>query len=233
MFPTEFTISEPLFGIMLTSISFLLYWGVSKLTNKSSLFDQNGNNALILKPVLQKLTGFFFLGLIPFIVILITYKRTTNYGIKTENMPNTLYWSAIIVPLIVILSWFVSRNPNNYKNYPQIRIKKWNWKIAFINTFSWLLYLIGYEFLFRGILLFSCLSVFNPTIAIAINTVLYALAHLPKGKMETIGSIPIGILLCYITITTGSIWSAVILHFTMATSNDYISLYFNPKMTFK
>ena len=66
--------------------------------------------------------------------------------------------------------------------------------------------------------------------AIALNSALYAFAHFYKGPGETFGAIPVGVLLCYLTIVTGNIWCAVVIHALMALSNEWFSLYFHPEM---
>jgi membrane protease YdiL (CAAX protease family) len=60
--------------------------------------------------------------------------------------------------------------------------------------------------------------------AIAVNTSIYALIHLPKGKRETIGAIPLGIVLCLITSYTGTIWAAFWIHCTLALTNEWFSI---------
>ena len=103
------------------------------------------------------------------------------------------------------------------------------------NLVSWGLYLLGYEFLFRGVLFLGLIPFTGLNTAIGINTALYALAHLYKGKKETIGSIPLGIVLCYITWKTGTIWTAFAIHWIMASNNFIWSHYYNskPPNTFK
>jgi membrane protease YdiL (CAAX protease family) len=68
--------------------------------------------------------------------------------------------------------------------------------------------------------------------AIAINVALYALAHTPKGPRETLGSIPLGVVLCLATIDTGSIWAAFLIHVIMSQLNDYLAVRANPDMRF-
>ena len=68
--------------------------------------------------------------------------------------------------------------------------------------------------------------------AMVLNTILYALAHLYKGRMETLGSVPVGVLLCYLTFLTGNIWTAVVIHCLMALSNEWFSIRFHPDMRF-
>jgi membrane protease YdiL (CAAX protease family) len=87
------------------------------------------------------------------------------------------------------------------------------------------LYLLGYEAFFRGFLLFGMLEHQVPVwIAIAINTVFYSLAHIPKGKGEAFGAIPLGFLLCLAAISTGSFWVPFAVHVVMAWSNELFTL---------
>ena len=99
-----------------------------------------------------------------------------------------------------------------------------------LNTVGWGLYLLAYEYLFRGILFFGVLPWLGLYATIALNTTIYALAHLPKGAKETIGAIPLGIVVCLITFETGNIWVAFLVHMILALSNDYIALYHHPDM---
>lgn len=232
LFSIEPIVSTPIFGITITIIAFIIYWLVSKSKAVLSFFTNSygKEKTLVYKILFQKFSGFLFLGIVPVLIISFSSYTLEQFGVNSTNLLHSLYWILSLGWAIFLLSFFVSRNPNNYKIYPQIRISKWRTKTIFLNSFSWLLYLLSYEFLFRGILLYSCLDTFGITGSIIINIIIYASAHIPKGLMETIGSLPIGALLCYITISTGNIWAAVVLHLIMALSNDYVSLYQNPKM---
>jgi membrane protease YdiL (CAAX protease family) len=66
--------------------------------------------------------------------------------------------------------------------------------------------------------------------AIAINVALYSSTHIPKGLDETIGAIPLGIVLSLLTLLTGTIWIAFFVHLTLALTNSFTALKFNPEM---
>jgi membrane protease YdiL (CAAX protease family) len=102
--------------------------------------------------------------------------------------------------------------------------------LLWLSAASWVAFLIAYEFMFRGFLLFSSISVLNPAVAIGLNVALYALAHFYKGALEVVGAIPLGIILCYLTMLTGNIWCAVALHSMMALSHEWFSLKAHPQM---
>jgi membrane protease YdiL (CAAX protease family) len=84
--------------------------------------------------------------------------------------------------------------------------------------------LIIYEMFFRGVLLGISLEWFSIPVSVAFNIGLYALAHTFSSRKEFIGSIPFGLLLCYVTILSESIFPAVILHLCLALPYESILL---------
>ena len=118
------------------------------------------------------------------------------------------------------------------EKYPQIRETNWDRKLVINNTLGWSAYLLGYEFLFRGILLFPLVDALGVWPAIAINTAMYSATHIPKGMDEAIGAAPLGIVLCLITLMTGTLWVAIVVHILMALANSFSSVYHNPEMKF-
>ena len=147
---------------------------------------------------------------------------TIDFSWTSTDTKYTLILAALLVPMGAINA----KGKEHLAMYPQVRMLHWNPIEYLSNIFSWGLYLIGYEFLFRGILFLGLIPFVGLYPAIIINTVLYALAHLYKGKKETLGSIPLGIVLCFITAETGTIWTAFAVHWIMATNNFVWSQYY-------
>ncbi|MEI9944225.1 MAG: CPBP family intramembrane glutamic endopeptidase [Chitinophagaceae bacterium] len=78
------------------------------------------------------------------------------------------------------------------------------------------LFLIVYEFFFRGVLLENMIKSTGIILAIIINIIFYALAHAFSNKKEIIGTIPFGFLLCIITIHLQSVWPATGIHLVLS-----------------
>jgi membrane protease YdiL (CAAX protease family) len=114
--------------------------------------------------------------------------------------------------------------------YPQIRVKKWTLSLLILSGISWMVYLFAYEYLLRGVFLYSCAEELGIIAAIIINVSIYSLVHLPKGAKETIGAIPMGILLCILTLHFGTIWAAFWIHCSLALSNEWFSIRYHPEM---
>ncbi len=183
--------------------------------------------------VCQKLLGVFFLGIIPLIVVLVALPYSLyDYGLGFQNTGVSLLWVVGLAMVIFPLNIRAARRPQNLDYYPMIRSTYWPPRLVLINSTATILYLLAYELLFRGILLSVCTAVLGVWPAVAINVALYSTTHLPKGPAETIGAIPFGLLVCYITLTTGTIWVAVVVHVILSLSNDYLSVHYNPSMQF-
>jgi membrane protease YdiL (CAAX protease family) len=86
-------------------------------------------------------------------------------------------------------------------------------------------FLAGYEWFFRGCILFTCISIMGVGVALFINVILYAFIHVFNGKKELLGAIPLGIILCLFTLWWQSVWPAVFLHIILSSTYESMILY--------
>jgi len=185
------------------------------------------------KVLFQRAAGVVFLGLFPGLITLFALNlRFRNYGTALKFKPTDFFWTAGAGIGAFLVSLIVSKVVDNYKIYPQIRVQSWGLPLILKNGLSWMAYLLAYEFLFRGIVLFISVKAIGYWPAIILNVFLYALAHWPKGIKEVLGAVPFGIVLCLITLETGSIWAAFFVHSVLALSGDHFSLLSNPEMRY-
>jgi membrane protease YdiL (CAAX protease family) len=220
-------------ALAVTTLTFLIYYSITSSNHLINKLKQkfNQDDVSIRKILLHRLSGAALFGLIPIMVILLVFcLPVNNFGTNTDYLAKSIIWWIPAAVLVVIINYFVARNKNHLAKYPQIRAKQWNSGLITVSAISWISYLAGYEFMFRGFLLFSCLESFGYWPAIIINISLYSLVHLPKGPAETIASVFFGFILSYITITLGSFWFALFLHITLALSNEWFSIAFHPEM---
>ena len=84
--------------------------------------------------------------------------------------------------------------------------------------------LIGWEFLFRGFLLFPLLETVGPA-ANLIQATLCAVTHVHKPLVEMYGSFPFALLLGYLARKSGSVWYGVYVHWLLGFALDlYIAI---------
>ena len=189
------------------------------------------DKAQIWKVLFNRLAGVFILGIVPIVLIPVVIRRPfLDFGMDTETLFQSLLVWIPTSALVIILAYFMTRRKSFLARYPQIRAGEWDIGLISLSALSWIVYLAGYEMFFRGFLLFACYSSFGFWPAIFINIVLYMLAHIPKGSLETFGSIPLGFFFCYITLQIGSIWFALFTHITIALANEWFSIYHNTGM---
>jgi membrane protease YdiL (CAAX protease family) len=153
-----------------------------------------------------------------------------DFGFRRTPGIDSWMWVAILSVAIIAVNFFNAPNKANLAMYPQIRIPLWNTSTLIISAITWILYLAAYEFMFRGFLLYALYDELGMIAAIAINTSIYSLVHIPKGKTEALGAIPLGILLCYLTLLTGNLLIAFLVHVVMALSNEWFTLRVHPEM---
>ena len=219
--------------IMLLTVGFVTYWFIAESSTLRQKLTEGKPEEIASRNrvVFQKLTGFTFLGLIPLVVVLLTLPYSlTDYGLGFANTGTSLVWVFGLAMVIFPLNINAARRPANLSYYPMIRAQRWDGRLVLLNAAATTAYLFAYELLFRGIVLSVCVHTLGVWPAVAINVALYATTHLPKGPAETIGAIPFGLLVCYITLTVGTIWVAVVVHVILSLSNDYLSLYYHPHM---
>jgi membrane protease YdiL (CAAX protease family) len=227
------------FPIVLSIIVFVIYWFVTQSPQiRNRYFNKyEFDKASVYHNIFIWLFGFLLLGLIPAIVCLNLFKdySLADYGVffKPQTALFTLGWTLSLSLVIVPLCLISARKPKNQVNYPHIRAKCWSINTLLINAIGLALYLFGYEFLFRGILLFPLVNNLGVWPAIAINSAIYTTTHIPKGLEESVGAFLLGLVLCILTLISGTIWIAVLVHIILSWSNSFAALYFNPHMTLK
>ena len=63
--------------------------------------------------------------------------------------------------------------------------------------------------------------------------ILYTATHTLKGLDETISAVPLGLVLCLLTLTSGSLRIAVMVHLVMASTNSFTTLKHHPDIHYK
>jgi len=221
----------PVIAILSSTILFLIYHFTGWSTKVDEKFRQDESRLRIV--MFRRVLGAGSFGLIPLLLILIFYNgKYSDFGLSFIHFHQSLLWVVVLGFLIIPMNYFAARKPTNLEQYPQIRKKEWTGGLIITSALSWIAYLTGYEFMFRGWLLFGTAIYTGTWPAIAINTAIYSLVHVPKGLNEAIGAIPLGIILCIATVSTGTIWVALLTHILLALSNEWFSIKYHPEMSF-
>jgi len=217
-------------------IGFIIFWFTQKSDRLKQKYlnrlGQDKGSARFINST--RYLGGFTIGILPSVVYLIAFPETSfsdvGLTLYRDTIIKTILWIVGLSIVVIMLAFFSARKPENLINYPQIRAAEWNRKMIAGNMVSWAAYLLGYELFFRGVLLFPLVGNIGLWPAIAVNIGLYSATHIPKGLSETIGAIPLSIVLCLLSVSTGTIWIAFFVHLAMAWTNFLTALKHNPEM---
>lgn len=206
---------------ILISVSFATYFVVSMIYKKLGI--NNSQTALVASNGLRLLNLKHLLGVVLFGILFYTILPELRYLANSIVIPR-LYVLLLflgVLFLCVYLSRF-SANKFEIQNGDKSHYDFSNAWVYFIIRF---MFLLCYEFFFRGVLLFKFMEFTSLSLAIFYGTILYVLIHIFDSRKEIIGAIPLGIVLYLFTYFTNSIWYAFFIHLALSAVYE-ISLFY-------
>ncbi len=143
--------------------------------------------------------------------------------------PRAWFWTALAAGLVLPILIMAARRAPIQAQYPEIRQAHVSFGLALLSALAWLVYLAGYEIFFRGLVLMAPLSSIGLVGTLIVCSVLYALAHIPKGPAETVGSFLMGFVFGGIVLVHGTVWPAFVLHSAIALTSEWAAAGFSPE----
>lgn len=196
----------------LIAASFIIYFIISyaykilKIQNvEEALLTRRGLSLINLKHIL----GILLFGLI-FYLITPEYRFLIN-SFEIPNLNILLLLLGVVFISALLAFTLVKKNLKN-----KAEISQYSHNQGWIYFIIRIVFLISYEFFFRGVLLFYFMEINGLILAIIISTLLYVLIHIFDSKAEILGAIPFGIVLCLFSYFTNNIWAAFIIHGTLS-----------------
>jgi len=158
--------------------------------------------------------------LIPVLIIILLIKeKPSNYGLRTGNFKLGIKTAVIFSVFVLIINLYVSSLSEFDDTYPLLEDILFSWKIFFYYEAALFIYLIAWEFIWRGFLQFGLEEKFG-IYAIMVQTLPFVILHNGKPPLETFAAIFGGIILGYLAYRTRSIFYGVLVHFIMLFSLD-------------
>ncbi len=172
---------------------------------------------------------FFGAGIL--FVKFILKKPLAEYGLTAGDYKTGLKYLLILSPFLIIAGLTTVGDKGMNTMYPLARyVIDAPFRFVILYYISYLTYYVGWEFMFRGIGIYS-IEKSGAFLAIAVSTMISALIHssiagFGKPFAETLSAIPAGIAFGYIAYKTRSIWYGFCLHALVGFSTDFfISLF--------
>jgi uncharacterized protein len=122
---------------------------------------------------------------IPMLVIFLLFRESpATYGFQLGKWQTGMAWVLGACTGMAIILWFVARQPG-MQQYYEARSPQEIWRIIYLNGVD----LFGWEFMWRGLMLFAFARAFGPGAAIFLQAVPFAFMHLGKPEVETLSTI--------------------------------------------
>ena len=187
-------------------------------------------------PLEQRANGYFLAVLLRGLVLgLGSLFVAQRVGLSLDFMslaPGPLFKNValgigIFVLLLPVL-WGSAQKKEIQAHYPELRLVPRDRAIVLNSAAGWFVFMLGYEILFRGLLLHYGILEWGLWPGIAVMTGLYVLAHLHKPGSETFACLVVGPAFAYLTLETGTICAVVVLHTLIGITNENLAAKFNP-----
>lgn len=212
---------------------FLGYWWAHYHAGFQAWVEEKwpGDCGKVIRIVAVKVWGLFVLGGIPAAMLMAQFGLSlADLGVAWPSQWPThvmLAWSALIAGTLVMT---VVGEKEVAKNYPQMKARVWSASTLGWSALGWMCYLAGYEVMFRGYLLFPLAAMLGVWPAIGISTMIYTVMHFHKGMGETLACLPAGVLICWITLQTESVFLAWAGHAVVALFNTTYQVLRRPEI---
>ena len=157
---------------------------------------------------MQGLTGFVVLVLL---LTLVFKRRPSDIGLGAGDWKLATTLAALYVPAVAIGTWVLSNGSDFQAQYPHYQPAAKNWAFFAVYELLFLFYWIGWEYLWRGFVLFGTARTFG-LYAIFVQAVPFALLHVNKPLPEAVLSVAGGIALGALVWRCRSFWIAVPIH---------------------
>ncbi|MEX2399682.1 MAG: CPBP family intramembrane glutamic endopeptidase [Rhodothermales bacterium] len=158
--------------------------------------------------VIQGITGF----VIPAAILLLVFRRSLREaGLAAGDVRFAVAVAAVYLPVVVLGTWFLSASEAFQAQYPHHPPAATDWGVFAIYEALFLFYWAGWEYLWRGFVLFGTRHTFG-VYAIFIQAVPFALLHLDKPLPEAVLSLIGGIALGALVWRCRAFWIAVPIH---------------------
>jgi len=173
--------------------------------------------------IYEYLSSFLWLFVLPLIIIkLFLGEKIRNYGLGAGDAKYGIRAALLCMALVLPFLFLGTQMPDMQATYPHVKSIIHKGKYFLILEFFYAFYYIGWEFFFRGYMLFSLREKLGDLNAILIQTMASSLMHIGKPGGEFVGSIVVGILFGYLVLRARSIWYPFLIHLFIGIATDVL-----------
>lgn len=213
------------FGHADFTYGFLNTIGLTSIAEKYLLFTQDKLYALTCWVGVIVL----FYGIVPLLIIKFIFKdKFLNYGLGIKGALSDYKIYLLMIAIMMPIVFTASFTESFQHKYPFYKLQAG--EALYPRFIAWeMLYLLQFfavEFFFRGFMLHGNKNRFG-FYSILVMTIPYCMIHFGKPLPETLAAIVAGLVLGVLSLKSNSIWLGVAIHFSVAITMDFCSLWQN------
>ncbi|HLB38406.1 MAG TPA: CPBP family intramembrane glutamic endopeptidase [Gemmatimonadales bacterium] len=152
-------------------------------------------------------------------------RSALSLGLRLGDARELLKLLAIGAPIALMAAYVSSRSPAIVAVYPLGGQLAPDPGAFALHAGGYLLYYLGFEYLFRGFLLLGTKDHIGPVAANLLQACLVTAFHFGKPGLEMAAVLPASLLFGWATLRTGSIWCALALHWVVGVSLDWFLVF--------
>lgn len=176
----------------------------------------------IRSPVLHYVLSALLLAVLPVVVVRrFGHLTLRQLGLGLGTWRQGLAWLAVGLPLAALGGRLAAAQPAMRLVYPLDPSLSAAPGAFLPYAASAFLYYGAWEVLFRGVLLFGLATRFGPANANVTQSALAVTAHFGRALNETVSALPGSLLFGWVTLRTGSVWYAALIHWTLGMSMEW------------
>lgn len=165
------------------------------------------------------------LFIVPALVIKIVFKeKISDYGVRFADGKFGALFILIALPIVIVTMIPVAHDPLYQALNPMYPDAGRSIPVFILYAFIYGLYYIGWEFFFRGFMLFGLRQKFGDVFAVLIQVLPSCIAHIGRPEGEMISSIIAGFVFGFLALRSRSLWYILILHWFIGLGCDILCL---------
>ena len=171
--------------------------------------------------VYEYLAAFLLMFAVPSLIVKLVFRQgLREFGFQLGDARYGFRFVAVALPLFLLLAYIASLGPAIQAEYPLAKSTMRHIPPFLLVELFYLLYYLGWEFLFRGFMLFGLEERHGALLAILVQMVPSTIVHIGKPASESFAAIAAGLVFGYLAVRTRSILYPLLLHAAVGIGTD-------------
>lgn len=211
--PTSILLSSPVLMLVWK------YYGAPAFL--AGQFGGDARDGLAVGAIASFLSCFVLLGVMPALVVKLVFReRLRDYGVGLGVPLRTGGTLALLAPVFLLAAYGASTDSQFLAKFPLNPQAGTSAPMFVLHASTYLLFYAGWEFYFRGFLLFGLRSSMGDVNAVLVQTMASALMHIGSPASETFGAVLGGLLWGALALRTRSLASGLGQHYLLGIALD-------------